>query len=91
MTELKAGKPFYVASERMQLVRLFASANQVPFDDVRPLQTAHSFRGHPHGIEVWVLGEIGRDMAEELHYLTVTKGATIKYADCFDVIERKDA
>ena len=91
MTLSHVGKPFYVAAERFAAISAFADANGVARKDVRPITQANSVQAVPHGIEIWVVDEIGSGIAQEISFLVECRGASVRYADCFDVIGQRDA
>ncbi len=90
MTQLRIGNPIYVAAERFSVIRDFIDANNVAPVDVRPITQANALRAVPHGIEIWVLGEVGSSIAQEISFLVERRGATVRYAGKFDIIERKE-
>lgn len=91
MTQSPNKKHLYVASERFSQIRSFAETNSVAAGDIRPITQANALGDVPMGIEIWVVGEVGREIAQELSFLTQVKGARIRYADQFDIVVRKDA
>jgi hypothetical protein len=71
----------YVASEQLTHAVEFAKANGVERHNLVWLGRVGAGRGRNDIREIWVIGEIGQQQAEEIHLLEVYSGCKVRFAD----------
>lgn len=86
MTLIEGGNLLYVASVRYDVALAFARVNGVDEADVAWIGDGRRVNIVNRGQKIWVIGEIGQEIAESLHICKVMHGAVIKYADCVDIV-----
>lgn len=86
MTQSHVGNPLYVAAARRGLAEMFASNNGVAPTHLHFISEGNMLRGGRVGQTIYVIGEIGRSVAEEIHLRVQYRGAKVVYVDVWDKI-----
>lgn len=80
---------FCVASEDLKLAEHFCQVNGVPVEDLFWLGQRFRIRGRNDISVIWVVGEIGNALAEEVHLHRVYLGVTVKYAELNEIVAHR--
>ncbi len=90
MSQLKLRKKLFVASVSLEHARSFAQANGVHTSDLAWLGDPRAVLFTGKGTKIWVIGEIGQEIAEAVHVCVVLNKMTVKYAERFDIVDLRD-